>query len=429
MPRTGARDDIGPMPAWTTRWVYTGDWRDKEMALGQADLAGSWNLQVREGDPAKYADKNGTVPGLGKTITTYARPTLWLFDLRQKPAAADAIVVVNPSADTWNPDTYRWSGWQRDGAHQPDPFYAQYLLTGDYYYLEGMQLWAGAMSAGYPRGVGASQIPGAYISDQVRGDAWVLRNRVNAAVASPDSDPMKAVFTDMVKDALAFWEGQRNITGTTLHGTPMWTRGNTAVNSTSGVWKGKGIPPLHWWGGGYSLANNAPSYLINNVTGGATNNWMQDYVVIELGRAAERGFPSQKLLEWLGQNVIGQLTDSVYHPQLFSAYNSPYIKKDGTYFTSWADTLTGFNTTDPYIVNQLKPFTSVSTGGYTAQGRAAAAFVALLPGGAAAWSNFNSIWTNAKGNLSTYPMWALIPRSTNTTPRSQLSRPSAGAPQ
>ncbi len=98
MAAPGARQDIGPMTAWTARWLYSGDWRARDIALTQGDLAGSWAMQVREGDPAKHADKNGTVPGLGKTVTRYGRPTSWGFDVRGTPSASDAFVILSPPA-------------------------------------------------------------------------------------------------------------------------------------------------------------------------------------------------------------------------------------------------------------------------------------------------------------------------------------------
>src|SRR2546427_8493115 len=49
--------DIGPFPTWSVNWLYTGDHREREIALVNADLAGAWAMHFREGDPGKFMDK------------------------------------------------------------------------------------------------------------------------------------------------------------------------------------------------------------------------------------------------------------------------------------------------------------------------------------------------------------------------------------
>src|SRR4051794_40365595 len=79
------------------------------------------------------------------------------------------------------------------------------------------------------------------------------------------------------------------------------------------------------------------------VTAGYTDNWMTAFVILELGRAEELAFPSHAIFNWIGQNFIGQLTDPGYNPFLVATYNTPFFKVNGTYFSSWADTKTGYN--------------------------------------------------------------------------------------
>ena len=63
MPGVGYHPDIGPMPVWYLNYVFTGDWRDREVMLGQAGLVGVFGMQVREGDPARFVDRTKTVTG------------------------------------------------------------------------------------------------------------------------------------------------------------------------------------------------------------------------------------------------------------------------------------------------------------------------------------------------------------------------------
>ncbi len=74
MGSTGGRDDIGHMPRWMLQWLYTGDWRAKEIAFGHADLAGNWSAQIREGNDTKMFDRAQTIPALGKPVSLFARP-------------------------------------------------------------------------------------------------------------------------------------------------------------------------------------------------------------------------------------------------------------------------------------------------------------------------------------------------------------------
>jgi hypothetical protein len=411
----GGRGDIGPMPSWTAGWLYSGDWRDKEVALGNADLAGSWPLQLREGDPTKYLDKSKKVPALGKPISVYGRPSLWLFDNRIRAADADNVVING--ARILGPNSAVFNGWAPDLAHQPDAFYPQYILTGENFYLEQMQLWTastaliqcpGTTNEFYCRGPA-----GAGIQDQPRGDAWALRNRVNAAFATPDNDPQKKVLIDMIEDALAFWEGQRDIGGTTLKNNPNWQFGYktaiTVTNRTYGYsrWGAAGISPLHFWEGGGTAFDN-----VNSTTTGVNSPWMQNFVILELGRAAELGFPAQALFEWLGSNLIGQLTDPGYNPYLVAAYRMPVTKTGYVNFNTWAEVMTGYDNLHQNLSN-WPPEAHFPCGSCTTfMARAALALAATLPGGDAAWKKLNTLI----GNHPSDPQWAIVPRATNTSP-------------
>ena len=131
--------DIGHMPLWYNRAVYSGDWRMREVMLEQADLAGAFPLQLREGDPVKKADRAQTVPAVGMPVSVYARPTSgcwtratrralptrsWCTARKARPVISTCLAMaIHPGI-----------------AHQPDPFFVPYLLTGDPFYLHGLQL-------------------------------------------------------------------------------------------------------------------------------------------------------------------------------------------------------------------------------------------------------------------------------------------------
>lgn len=67
-----------------------------------------------------------------------------------------------------------------------------------------------------------------------------------------------------------------------------------------------GVPPLRWWDTGIAefdtRINADVTYLV-------TSPWQMSYMVLELGRAAEQGFPAAALFAWAAPNIIGQVTD------------------------------------------------------------------------------------------------------------------------
>ena len=161
------------------------------------------------------------------------------------------------AATSIRPDLYHWHDTQTDEAHEPDPFFVPYILTGDPYYLDGLQLWAGLHSIYLNPDCGPTYRCGGLgvISTETRGNAWELRNRRHASVASPDDDPEKAAFAMMLDDALAWWEGQRDIKGTQYENTPAWKQSHQYYGTVDGLFGAGNPPPLYWW----SPARMAPT--------------------------------------------------------------------------------------------------------------------------------------------------------------------------
>lgn len=409
MPSAGGRSDIGPYPTWTVQWLYTFDDRLKEKAFGNADLAAAWGVHLREGKPGKFFDIERTTLAIGKPISIKARPFLFFYQGLTTGATwpstpADArIKIVGSLAG---------GGWQPDGAHQPDPFSPQYTVTGDYFYLEEMQFWAAWSAARVPGGSsGGPTGTEGIISDEVRGEGWVFRSRAETAFLSPDNTPEKKYFTGLINEAIATWEGYRNITGTQFSGNSLWNWAYSKVTHSvsSG---GLGIPPLHNWEG---VSTGQVQETIDPAEAySATSPWMQNFLIYGLGRAQELGYPTDTLLSWVGSNLIGQLTDPDYNPYLSGSYRMPTAKKDPRrWYQSWAETMTGFldsavtvsgfNTTSVNDVQHGYPYIALS----------ATSMVANQPGGAQAWN-----WISGKllGNplLNANPKWALVPRSIST---------------
>lgn len=420
MGTTGGRPEIGPYPAWTVRWLYTFDSRMKEVALGNADLAGAWPVHFREGDSGRFFDRNHTIPALGKILSISARPTLGLvWGILGVPDTVknDKIIPVGYVSS---------GGWNPDAAHQPDPFSVQYILTGDYWYLEQMQFW-GAFGAAWPnRAYLSSQgLEYGLISDQVRGDAWVLRNRVHTAFISPDNTVEKNYFNTLIDDAIAIWEGRLNITGTRFQNTIPWSLGRSKLPLGGSL----GLPPLrHWSVGGSDMAQQSP--MDPNVTKTAMGQWEQHMLIWSLGRAKELGYEFGKILNWVSPFIIGEITDPGYNPYLLAAYRIPVTRvSDGNYFQSWSELKTGFlSTYNPQSFDLNDP-----EHGYPFIGLAAASQVFSEPNGQNAWSWIANQLLGAP-SLNNNPKWAIIPREVSnvnnnldTTPPSvSITYPTSG---
>jgi len=190
MPTTGGRPEIGPYPNWTVEYLLSMDPRAKAVVLGNGDLAGSWPIHVRS---AKT----------GRILTLDERPRFWLNGYRaedkerplwqpdRKPPPPQRTADGKESPYYLSPDV----------AHMGSLAYVPYLVTGDFYDLEEAYFWANyALLAQWPvprqdgRGI---------MCDQIRGDAWGLRNIADAAFIAPDGDPEGRYFDERIHNNMA----------------------------------------------------------------------------------------------------------------------------------------------------------------------------------------------------------------------------------
>ena len=406
MGNAGARADIGPYPSWTVRWLYTGDSRMAEMAFGNADLAATWPIHFREGKKGKFFDRAKKVPALGKVLSITARPSIHLLTLTANHTRRDdKITIVG---------TTKRGDWVPENAHQPDPVSPQYMLSGDYWYLEELYFWA-SFGAAFPNGAmvesgcgrgptGAEGgLPGVGCG-AIRAQAWVIRTRAQTASLAPDNSPEKEYFETLLSDFIAIAEGQRNITSTKFYDTPNWKWGNTAGNPFEKV----GPSPLHFWENGSGAFVQG---LDKTKAKSAISTWEQNFMLFALARAKDLGYPTEALVSWLAPNIIGQLTSSEYDPYLIGSNRTATVnREDGKPFTSWSEVRSAI----PSNFDAKKDFMARiknAEHGYPLIAIAAVAAAAQEPGGAVAWK---WIYDNAilpeKSLLDANPKWAILPR-------------------
>jgi len=184
-PTTGGREDLGPYPTWTTRYLLDQGARARRMVLAVGDLAGSFPVHQRD-------RKTGRIFSIDDHPGFSLNPRGTLEKIPPRPA---------PDRPYLRPAT---SPYSVDNAHQPSLAFIPYLLTGDYYYLEEMCFWANwcmlVQNAAYRQ-----KEKGLLAPDQTRGEAWALRQLVDAAKIAPDNHPEKQYFDAKVKNNLDFY--------------------------------------------------------------------------------------------------------------------------------------------------------------------------------------------------------------------------------
>jgi hypothetical protein len=419
----GGRAEVGPMPTWHLAWLSTGDNRAMEAALGNADLGGSWAMHFRESTASKPYLLNSQISAQGKPVSVHTRPTLFLAKgnmnmLNIYTDAADKPVQVAPLVGN--------DGWFHDGAHQPELYSVPYMLTGQYWYLEQMQFWAswGAFTNTFA-GVYASArgpFPEAGIStDEVRGEAWVFRNRTLAAYYSTDDSPEKTYFTTLTNNQIAYWEGVRGVIG----GFKGKAGFSAIYDWAAGIvrdanYETLGVSSLGFWSPGVtSYVAQGPYDLAAVKYAGAP--WMENFITIALGRARELGFDTSALLEWQSKRMIGLVLDTGL-PHVAGMYTTPTVSAiTGKNFTTWAEVAGAV--LPAYIQDQtVGPYTGLIPGfrywvndsrdglqhGYPQIAAAAASYFYNLPRGAQAYSFFQKEFSGV--DFSSNPKWAIVPR-------------------
>lgn len=259
MPATGARSDIGLLPAWSALYILSQDQRMKDISLGMSDQAGSWSSHFRNkttGRPVTLAE----YPYISQFNLDTLNPATKLRETM--PTCVKAACTTPLSADT---------------SHQAAFSYIPYLVTGDYYHLEELQFWANFSSfssnPGYRQGG-----KGLVKSDQVRGQAWTLRTLAEAAYITPDNDPQKANFTAILNHNIDWYDA--NYTN------------NSAANKLGVLEHGYAIV----YGDNIGLAP-----------------WQDDFFTSSIGRMVELGFTRAKpLLTWKSKFVVQRMVGDGY---------------------------------------------------------------------------------------------------------------------
>jgi hypothetical protein len=386
---SGGRAEIGLFTDWAVFALFDGDARLMDMWKSNSYLAASFPVHFREGDVLRpHTTSPSLTSGIGRPITRDGRRRLFLFDANQywgqrSSSAESEPVSVGPRND------YEW---KVDCAHQPDDHFPLYMVTGDPWFLEQLQFWAswGVFSTdtrgdtGYR---GGPMIPEhAIIQNQARGEAWCLRTRARAAVASVDQTPESLYFNRITRTALIAFEGMK-----------LGPSGTDPVRNNAAQEFFDGPNPLSVW-----QPVRAAGVTPDSSHVAAT--WQQGFVILTLSHVEELGFPAGTLRFWASRYHIAMASSPGVDPTHLADYNTP-VKSNDVFFSSWAAAFANWTAWQ-------SGWTSMQTDlvhGYPNIATAALSVSINDPGGQAAWNwAYNNNYVSRQ--WSDNPKWALLPR-------------------
>lgn len=434
MPATGPRPDIGLHPGQMMQWAYTGDYHHREIALDLADRAGSWQIHLSEGDPARKYDRAQTIPALGLPVSRFARP---IDEWPHSRAGTNTIITHSPFPPSGK-------GWDYQTSHAPDAFSIPYMLTGDPWYLRELQMWAAAEILVH--------------TGELRGFAWGTRGLLRAHFLSLDGSPERAYLWEMLcGDAVGRvpnYLGERGISCAQSN-TPAYQKGKASGLHYSPLHYAKDMPL-----GDSTINRTDPEHsAVHGMTDDGSCYQMTFWIDV-LGEGAEKGYPGfAELLAWSAKWLTGPLDegavlgsdesklpfmfvlplrDGVEHFAARPPFPAGKVGGHGPYLTSW---LAGGKSTvdtavDPLavapasqsVLNAINPsvlamrvnqFNGIQ-GDFAINGCAASTFIANLPGNGKALSDWltKAVYNDPRAAkfALTQPQWRLLPRAPGDLP-------------
>ena len=348
-PSTGARAEIGPLPRWTATYLITQDERVREVMFANADAAAS--------APIHYRDEK-----TGQVLDVVSHPKVSV----NYGASTPLVPSSTPKNTIWHPDT----------SHQGSFTYIPYLISGDAFYLEEMEYWAGWNISGINPNYRQDQ-KGIVATGDVRAQAWMMRSIGEIAFALPDSHAMKAYFKSILNNNINYYANYPN-----------------------------------------DLKQSPLGAMFSSSSNGHSAPWQADFVGIVFSLLTENNEIAAKvMLDWVSQFNIGRLKNE---ENGFCIAHAPGYwwtirKPDGAFITSWRDL---YN--QNYPSDEGKACSSLKiTEGYPhlASGYAAvirSMLAAATNADVAEASNTYQIW-KAKtplmdADFRNDPTWAIIPR-------------------
>ncbi|HPT26783.1 MAG TPA: hypothetical protein PLZ95_10220 [Bryobacteraceae bacterium] len=412
---TGGRGELGFIPRWDVRYLYTFDQRLYDVMIANANVSGHVPIHVRESAAGKVFHTAAETPAdaNARIASVDARPCFVSSWLGENSCGSDRLGFL--TQPTMGP-------WATDMAHQGAFAFVGYLVTGDWYYLEEMYFWASRnVSAARPgncdycRG-GDSDNPGIYgvvnPYDNIRGVAWGMRMVIHAATFAPDGSPEKGYFLEKALNTIAASEGRFSIRDGFVAESP----------EREGVWRfgfeslGYGLvnPFYSWW----PASGKGPPSSYSHLDQTACANWttapMQNFNYTMFGYIDELGLPATVLRRTMLRGMLNQLANPDYNRYLIDEDQICNGPAHLVFFSSWKEVLNAFEQPTRERTTFLGPPVGDAELGYGYVALAVASFLGDVEEGtmngreAHKWLYENYPGLNA---LDSNPKWAIVPRS------------------
>lgn len=408
---TGGRPELGIIPGWYVRAMYTMDPTAVANMLLMSDCYGSVQENIRESNTGLFYDSAHAVDAFGRTFSVDAHANGGINGITFPTVGSAGISPV-------------FTGFNL--AHQAGFSFVPYLFSGDYYTLESLQLQAAndiantdPTTLAYGRNGAMGIINGR--AQQLRGQAWGWRDLIQATFASVDGTPESAYLNQKLANNIGQMEGWYNITSGAYNGTAAWLWGRNveAVADPNPLrfpqWPDQGAGSLGWLQSTVQYMESPLEF---------------HFLTVAIGSGAEMGYPFQKVQQVYAAVPLNIMLNPGYNKWLIGAYRIPefYNSNQFHFATTWPAVLAGYSTspTNYQTITQfpVQDMTDCNAG-FTQYAHASTSFltnITLLPAdgsytGAAAWA-----WIDAPAQqistqpcLSANPMWAFLPRSLTPT--------------
>lgn len=198
MGMAGGRQDFGVVTAAAGEYIATGNFDALRIMLDQADSLGSWPFVARDPKTRTPLRFDGDLIDASYQDKRFGERTIKV-SYRQVEHRGKMV--------TQKPDQ----------AHLPSFSYVPWMLTGDPYYLEGLQfemVWV----VGRSQNIGNAVFPRLVHNEQMRSLSWSIRTVIQAALGVPEDTPNwlvpKSYYDWISRGNAAAWtlffvEGQR----------------------------------------------------------------------------------------------------------------------------------------------------------------------------------------------------------------------------
>jgi hypothetical protein len=410
MPTTGGRGDIGPTTNLITFALYSGSSGLWQIARGMADLAAAWPFCFRSGDTRTFNTLTSDA-GLGRLANRDTHPTQFLYAGNQYMNGGSTVTGDKFTLNGVSAAVPSNNGWDHDGAHQPDPYFAVYITTGDFWYSEQLQFWSswglftsnpGTGTTGFGLEASGRNPSDTVIQDQLRGIAWIFRNRARAAYAAADGSAEKTYLTRTTEQALRVFEGVH--IGSSPGGLAPTSGGlGDTIRNWWATYAAQPTNPLRYWQVGSSFGRDG---LNTGTVATGDSPWMFSFMAMSLSIAKDLGFGASEIFSWISQAWVSVLNEStVNNRYILQQYRYPVksIAPDA-FYQNWTDVRAGYATYSAIWD------TADLVGGYAAIAVPAVAASYAESGGSAAWATYNSdVYQFC--NWASNPTWAIKPRT------------------